>query len=181
MPIGRETELWRLSIFFEFCYFFLEFLAFRDWSWHGQLYNIKMKLVSSLMTKPWTQGSYVDESDHGDPSGLNSNYNTPPAAAMSYQSRQGPYALVRRQQPHQNTKPHQIETTPNIASVSSAPCIGDRKIIPSSTAAGSTTMGSPIALGSTIAYAYNKLRSVKVEIPQNNKACSFQPFYESHF
>ena len=29
-------------------------------------------------------------------------------------------------------------------------------------------MGRPIALGSTIAHAYNKLRSVKVEIPQNN-------------
>ena len=34
---------------------------------------------------------------------------------------------------------------------------------------------------SMIAHAYNKLRSVKVEIPQNNRACSFQPFYESHF
>ena len=130
--ISRETELWRLSFFFEFCYFFLEFLAFRDWSWHGQLYNIKMKLVSSLMTKPWTQGSNVDESDGGDPSGLNSNYNTPPAAAMSYQSRQGPYALVRRQHPQQSTQ-KQNETPPNIASVSSAPCTGDRKIISSST------------------------------------------------
>ena len=55
------------------------------------------------------------------------------------------------------------------------------------------TMGRPIALGSTIAHAYNKLRSVKVEIPQNNFvvsvkavpqvlsscACTFQHFYVS--
>ena len=54
-------------------------------------------------------------------------------------------------------------------------------------------MGRPIALGSTIAHAYNKLRSVKVEIPQNNFvvsvkavpqvlsscACTFQHFYVS--
>ena len=55
------------------------------------------------------------------------------------------------------------------------------------------SMGRPIALGSTIAHAYNKLRSVKVEIPQNNFvvsvkavpqvlsscACTFQQFYVS--
>ena len=35
-------------------------------------------------------------------------------------------------------------------------------------------MGRPIALGSTIAHAYNKLRSVKVEIPQNNLIVSVQ-------
>ena len=42
-------------------------------------------------------------------------------------------------------------------------------------------MGRPIALGSTIAHAYNKLRSVKVEIPQNNFLHFVGSIFDSEF